>query len=136
MEPQKCAPKTNTKLPERHFQEIPNPVVRALHIACVEVLATPVSSQDIVKYTLEVILMNGRKNAAVQPIVLHAIGLLYSFLPTKEFVDKMFDEMLVLIQTDPHLREFSQPCNIVRYQNYIYYYFNYFFFFSFFLTKI
>lgn len=117
MEPQKCAPKTNTKLPERHFQEIPNPVVRALHIACVEVLATPVSSQDIVKSTLDVILMNGRKNTAVQPIVLHAMGLLYSFLPTKEFVDKMFDEMLVLIQTDPHLAEFSQPCNIVRYQN-------------------
>ncbi|CAB5371735.1 unnamed protein product [Rhizophagus irregularis] len=112
MEPQKCAPKTNTKLPERHFQEIPNPVVRALHIACVEVLATPVSSQDIVKSTLDVILMNGRKNTAVQPIVLHAMGLLYSFLPTKEFVDKMFDEMLVLIQTDPHLAEFSQPCNI------------------------
>ena len=120
MEPQKCSPKTDTKLPERHFQEIPNPVVQALHIACVEVLASPVSSQDIIKATLEVILMNGRKNVAVQPMVLHAIGLLYSFLPTKEFVYKMFDEMVVLIQTDPHLGEFSQPCNIVRYQKYIF----------------
>ena len=70
--------------------------------------------------------MNG-KNVAVQPMVLHAMGLLYSFLPTKEFVYKMFDEMVVLIQTDPHLGEFSQPCNIVRYQNWkLYYsYFNY-----------
>ena len=114
MDPQKCAPKANTKFPERHFQEIPNPVVQALHVACVEILAIPVSPQEIIKATLDIILMNG-KNVAVQPMVLHAIGLLYSFLPTKEFADKMFDEMVLLIQTDPHLGEFSQPCNIVRY---------------------
>ncbi|CAI2167435.1 20394_t:CDS:10 [Funneliformis geosporum] len=111
MDPQKCAPKANTKYPERHFQEIPNPVVQALHIACVEILAIPVSPQDIIKATSDIILMNG-KNVAVQPMVLHAIGLLYSFLPTEEFVYKMFDEMLIFIQEDPHLGEFSQPCNM------------------------
>ncbi|CAG8537465.1 6927_t:CDS:10 [Funneliformis mosseae] len=111
MDPQKCAPKANTKFPERHFQEIPNPVVQALHIACVEILAIPTSPHDIIKATLDIILMNG-KNVAVQPMVLHAIGLLYSFLPTEEFVYKMFDEMLILIQEDPHLGEFSQPCNM------------------------
>ncbi|CAG8602038.1 10794_t:CDS:10, partial [Acaulospora morrowiae] len=113
MSQEKCAPKTDTKLPERHFREIPNPVVLALHIACIEVLATPTSPEDIVKATLDIIIRtNGRKKVSLSPTVIHATGLLYSFLPTEEFVYKMFDEMVMFISTDPHLGEFSQEYNL------------------------
>ncbi|KAF0460889.1 mediator complex subunit 23-domain-containing protein [Gigaspora margarita] len=115
MSPDTCAPKTDAKFPERHFREIPNPVVLALHIACIEVLATTIPSDQIVKDTLDIITsMNGRKNMSVQPMVMHAMGLLYSFLPTEDFLYQMFDKVVLIITTDPHLKEFSQPFNLIK----------------------
>ncbi|CAG8534933.1 1008_t:CDS:2, partial [Scutellospora calospora] len=117
MSPDSCAPKTDAKFPERHYREIPNPVVQALHIACIEVLATPTPPNDIVKETFDIITsMNERKNTSVQPMVMHAIGLLYSFLP-EEFVYQMFDKMVLIITTDFHLKEFSQPFNLIQREN-------------------
>ncbi|CAJ0840192.1 12658_t:CDS:2 [Entrophospora sp. SA101] len=112
MSPEKCAPKTNSKLPEKHFREIPNPLVQGLHIACVEVFTTSIKPADFVKVSLDIVLMNGRKGVALQPMVLHAIGLLYSFLPVDEFITKLFDELVTMILTDPHLGEFSQAFNL------------------------
>ncbi|CAG8480170.1 6506_t:CDS:10, partial [Dentiscutata heterogama] len=115
MSPDTCALKTDDKLPERHFREIPNPVVQALHIACIEVLATPIPPDQIVKDSLDIITsMNGRKNMSVQPMVMHAMGLLYSFLPTEDFVYQIFDKVVLIITTDPHLKEFSQPFNLIQ----------------------
>ncbi|CAG8485439.1 14772_t:CDS:10 [Dentiscutata erythropus] len=115
MSPDTCAPKTDDKFPERHFREIPNPVVQALHIACIEVLATPIPPDQIVKDSLDIITsMNGRKNTSVQPMVIHAMGLLYSFLPTEDFAYQIFDKVALIITTDPHLKEFSQPFNLIQ----------------------
>ncbi|CAG8438128.1 11243_t:CDS:10 [Acaulospora colombiana] len=113
MPQEKYVPKADTNLPERHFREIPNPTVLALHVACIEILAIPTSPEEIVKATLDMIIRaNGRKKISLQPVVIHAVGLLYSFLPTEEFVYKVFDEMVMTITTDPHLREFSQEYNL------------------------
>ncbi|CAG8835140.1 14231_t:CDS:2, partial [Racocetra persica] len=113
MSPNTCAPKVDAKFPERHFREIPNPVILALHIACIEVLATPIPPEEIVKESLDIITsMNGRKNTSVQPMVMHAMGFLYSFLPTEEFLYQIFDKIVLTITTDPHLKEFSQPFNL------------------------
>ncbi|CAG8780473.1 11956_t:CDS:2, partial [Racocetra fulgida] len=113
MSPNTCAPKVDAKFPERHFREIPNPVIQALHIACIEVLATPILPEEIVKESLDIITsMNGRKNTSVQPMVMHAMGFLYSFLPTEEFLYQIFDKIVLTITTDPHLKEFSQPFNL------------------------
>ncbi|CAG8456893.1 3464_t:CDS:10 [Cetraspora pellucida] len=115
MSPDTCAPKVDAKFPERHFREIPNPVVQALHIACIEVLATPISPEEIVKESLDIVTsMNGRKNTSVQPMVMHAMGFLYSFLPTEEFLYQIFDKIVLTITTDPHLKEFSQPFNLIQ----------------------
>ncbi|RHZ74202.1 hypothetical protein Glove_227g124 [Diversispora epigaea] len=112
---EKYAPKRDSKLPERHFREIPNPVVLSLHIACIEILAIPVKSEDIVKATLDIVVRaNGSKKISLQQSAIHAIALLYSFLPVEEFVYKMFDEMAVCISTDPHLGEFSQEFNLIQ----------------------
>ncbi|CAG8508778.1 6034_t:CDS:10 [Diversispora eburnea] len=112
---EKFAPKRNSKLPERHFREIPNPVVLALHIACLEILAIPNKPEDIIKATLDIVVRaNGSKKISLKQSAIHTIALLYSFLPVEEFVYKMFDEIAVCISTDPHLGEFSQEFNLIQ----------------------
>ena len=113
MLPQKCAPKTKSHLPERHFREISNPMVLALYIACVEVLATPIEPVDVVRMALNIILVRGTKNVAVPPIIIHAVALLFSFLPQDEFVIPMLTEIVNVIKTDTHLREPSAVCTLV-----------------------
>ncbi|CAG8556083.1 7213_t:CDS:10 [Paraglomus occultum] len=112
MLPQKCAPKTKSHFPERHFREISNPMVLALYIACVEVLATPVEPVDVVRMALNIILVRGTKNVAVPPIIIHAVALLLSFLPQDEFVIPMLTEIVNVVKTDAHLREPSAVCTL------------------------
>ncbi|CAJ0826096.1 9127_t:CDS:10, partial [Entrophospora sp. SA101] len=95
---------------EKVFRKLSD--LQGLHIACVEVFTTSIKPADFVKVSLDIVLMNGRKGVALQPMVLHAIGLLYSFLPVDEFITKLFDELVTMILTDPHLGEFSQAFNL------------------------
>ncbi|KAG9286669.1 hypothetical protein G9A89_012219 [Geosiphon pyriformis] len=114
MSPKKCAPKSDPKQPERHYCEIANPVVQALYIACIEILASPIEPQHIVTAALNTVLGRDLKNVAVQPIVIHAIALLFSFLPIDIFLLGAFNELITVIKTDPNLLQNSSSCTLER----------------------
>ncbi|CAG8583738.1 10890_t:CDS:10 [Ambispora gerdemannii] len=114
MSPKKCGPKPNSKLPEKHYREVSNPTVQALYIACIEIMATPVAPENILTMALDIVLGRDRRHTAVAPIVIHAIALIFSFLPADMFLLGTFNEIINVVKSDAHLLEFSVPCNLSR----------------------
>ncbi|CAG8592011.1 4329_t:CDS:10, partial [Ambispora leptoticha] len=114
MSPKKCGPKPNSKLPEKHYREVPNPTVQALYVACIEIMATPVTPENILTMALNIVLGRDRGHAAVAPIVIHAVALTFSFLPADMFLLGTFNEFINVVKNDEHLLEFSLPCNLSR----------------------
>ncbi|KAL1920232.1 uncharacterized protein VTP21DRAFT_1378 [Calcarisporiella thermophila] len=114
----KCAPKSSPNLPERHFREIANPAVQALSIACIEIMAAPVSSIEIVGYLLDITLARSKHSTGIPASVLHAVGLLLSCLPVENFVKPVWAEFAFMISSDPYLLGWSEPCPMVFYNSY------------------
>ncbi|KAI9481474.1 MAG: hypothetical protein EXX96DRAFT_566905 [Benjaminiella poitrasii] len=114
LSPQKCAPRTDTDLPERHFREIGSPAVEGISIATLEIMMTPVPPSIIIKKLLDLALLRESHHVGVSALRLHAIGLLVPLLPQKEFVHPIFEELNQLIETDPYLLEISEPCRLIR----------------------
>lgn len=117
LNPQKCAPRTNTELPERHFREVGSPAVGGLLIATLEIMMTPVSPSIIIEKLLDLSLLRESHHIGVSALRLHAIGLLVSLLPQKDFVNPIFTELNDLIKTDVYLLEISEPCKLVNSDN-------------------
>ncbi|KAI7901563.1 uncharacterized protein BX663DRAFT_513291 [Cokeromyces recurvatus] len=114
LNPQKCAPRMNAELPERHFREIGSPAVEGISIATLEIMMTPVPPSIIIRKLLDLALLRESHHAGVSALRLHAIGLLVPLLPQKEFVRPIFEELNELIETDPYLLEISEPCRLIR----------------------
>lgn len=113
MNPQKCAPRTNANLPERHFREIGSPAVEGITIATLEIMLTPVSPSTIIQKLLDLALLRESHHVGVSALRLHAIGLIVPLLPQNEFVDPVLKELNNLIANDPYLLEISEPCRLV-----------------------
>ncbi|KAI9262582.1 hypothetical protein EDC94DRAFT_659447 [Helicostylum pulchrum] len=114
LNPQKCAPRTNPNLPERHFREIGSPAVEGITIATLEIMLTPVPPSTIIKLFLDLSLLRESHHVGVSALTLHAIGLLIPLLPEKEFVHPVLKELNDLIETDQYLLEISEPCRLIR----------------------
>lgn len=114
LNPQKCAPRTNSNLPERHFREIGSPAVEGISVATFEIMLTPVSPSKIIKHFLDLSLLRESHHVGVSALTMHAIGLLIPVLPQEEFVRPILKELNDLIETDPYLLEVSEPCRLVK----------------------
>jgi hypothetical protein len=114
LNPQKCAPRSNINLPERHFREVGSPAVGGLLIATLEIMMTPVPPSTIIEKLLDLSLLRESHHVGVSALRLHAIGLLVSLLPQKEFVNPIFKELNDLIETDAYLLEVSEPSKLVN----------------------
>ena len=114
MNPQKCAPRSNPNLPERHFREIGSPAVQGITIAMFEIILTPVPPSIIVKYILDLVLQRGTHQVGVSALTIHATGLLLASLPTDQFVRPIWEELNNLIMYNPCLLEVSEPCRLVN----------------------
>lgn len=113
LNPQKCAPRKDNNSPERHFREVGSPAVGGLLIATLEIMMTPVAPSTIIEKLLDLSLLRESHHVGVSALRLHAIGLLVSLLPQKEFVNPIFKELNDLIGSDVYLLEVSEPCKLV-----------------------
>jgi len=113
LNPQRCAPRTNPNLPERHFREIGSPAVEGITIATLEIMLTPVPPSTIIEKLLDLALLRESHHVGVSALRLHAIGLIVPLLPQNEFVDPVLKELNDLIANDPYLLEISEPCRLV-----------------------
>lgn len=113
LNPRKCAPRANPRLPERHFREITSPAVEGITIAMLEIILTPVKPSTIVKSILDLVLQRGQQQVGVSALTIHATGLLLSSLPSDHFVRPIWDELSNLITHNPYLLEVSEPCQLV-----------------------
>lgn len=113
LNPQRCAPRTNPRLPERHFREIGSPAVEGITIATLEIMLTPVPPSTIIEMLLDLALLRESHHVGVSALRLHAIGLIVPLLPQNEFVDPVLKELNDLIASDPYLLEISEPCRLV-----------------------
>ncbi|GAN05157.1 hypothetical protein MAM1_0083c04626 [Mucor ambiguus] len=114
LNPQRCAPRTNPRLPERHFREIGSPAVEGITIATLEIMLTPVPPSTIIEKLLDLALLRESHHVGVSALRLHAIGLIVPLLPQNEFVDPVLKELNDLIANDPYLLEISEPCRLIR----------------------
>lgn len=115
LNPKKCAPRTNSNLPERHFREIGSPAIEGITIATLEIMLTPVSPSTIIKLFLDLSLLRESHHVGVSALTLHAIGLLIPLLPEKKFVHPILKELNDLIETNQYLLEISEPCRLVTF---------------------
>ncbi|KAF9163280.1 Mediator of RNA polymerase II transcription subunit 23 [Actinomortierella ambigua] len=58
MDPRECGYKTDPQLPERHYREIPNPTTLGLYTAVIEILASPIPKENVVRWVLDLALAN------------------------------------------------------------------------------
>ncbi|KAG0230823.1 Mediator of RNA polymerase II transcription subunit 23 [Actinomortierella wolfii] len=58
MDPRECGYKTDSQLPERHYREIPNPATLGLYTAAIEILASPISKENVVQWIMNLALAN------------------------------------------------------------------------------
>ncbi|KAF9976367.1 Mediator of RNA polymerase II transcription subunit 23 [Actinomortierella ambigua] len=58
MDPRECGYKTDPQLPERHYREIPNPTTLGLYTAAIEILASPISKENVVRWVMDLALAN------------------------------------------------------------------------------
>ncbi|KAI9492493.1 mediator complex subunit 23-domain-containing protein [Zychaea mexicana] len=114
LNPKKCAPKSDPKLPERHFREIGSPAVQGITIAMLEIILTPVPPSMTIKYILDLVLQRGAHQVGVSALTIHATGLLLASLPAGHFVRPIWEELSNLIMHDPCLLEVSEPCRLIR----------------------
>ncbi|KAI8352505.1 mediator complex subunit 23-domain-containing protein [Blakeslea trispora] len=114
IDPRKCAPRTDPKLPERHFREIGSPAVEGVLIAALEIMATPVEPSVVIRQLLNLALLRKSHHVGVSALTLHAIGLLIPMLPQNEYVHPIFLELNELIASNPYLLEVSEPCQLIR----------------------
>ncbi|KAI8145206.1 mediator complex subunit 23-domain-containing protein [Fennellomyces sp. T-0311] len=114
LNPQKCAPRSNPNLPERHFREIGSPAVEGITMAMLEIILTPVPPTTIVKCILDLVLQRGTNQVGVSALTIHATGLLLASLPSDHFVRPIWEELNNLIMHNPCLLEVSEPCRLIR----------------------
>lgn len=114
LNPQKCAPRSNPNLPERHFREIGSPVVEGIYVALLEIMLTPVPPANIIKMFLDLSLLRESHHVGVSALTMHAIGLIIPLLPQEEFVRPIFQELNDMIETNIYLQEISEPCRLIR----------------------
>lgn len=113
LNPQKCAPRAKSNLPERHFREIGSPAVEGIYIAMLEIMLTPVPPPTIIKLFLDLSLLRESHHVGVSALTMHAIGLIVPWLPQQEFVRPIFQELNDMIETNIYLQEVSEPCRLV-----------------------
>ncbi|KAI9313693.1 mediator complex subunit 23-domain-containing protein [Dichotomocladium elegans] len=114
LDPQRCAPRRDPKLPERHFREIGSPAVEGIMIAMLEIMVAPVPPRTIVNYILDLVLQRGPQQMGVSALTIHATGLLLSSLPSDQFFRPVLEELNDLITHNPYLLEVSEPVRLIR----------------------
>ncbi|KAG1151478.1 hypothetical protein G6F37_000970 [Rhizopus arrhizus] len=114
LNPQTCAPRSKSSLPERHFREIGSPAVEGIIVATLEIMLTTTPPVTIVKYLLDLALLRESHHVGVSALTMHAIGLLIPLLPQQEFIHPIFKELNHLIMTNPYLSAVSEPCRLIR----------------------